>query len=135
MFWRKKPKEKDEDPFRLSFDEGPRASFRVTPAPDRPILFRFSGKTYTVLDISAGGLAIKASALAPGTTLGGTLLLPGRTAQMPCVLVVLQQSAQGVTSCRFHKIRPPDQELIHLYVLNRQKEELAEARLRTKEKE
>ena len=123
MFWKKK-KTKGDDPFGLEFEEGPRYYFRVCPAPDRPVTFQVGGKVYPVEDISAGGFALHAEGVAPGQQVPGLLSLPGADKPIPVVVTVRGVSPHGLVGTEFAKIREGDQELIHLYVLARQKEEI-----------
>jgi hypothetical protein len=127
LFWRKK-KNKEEDPFCLVFDEGPRYYFRVSPDPARPAVFRTGGEAYIVEDISAGGVALRAVGMNPGQLLTGTLHLPGYERPLRVVTMVRGVSPHGVTGTQFSEISEADREMIHLYVLDRQKADLERRR-------
>jgi hypothetical protein len=132
LFWRKK-KSKQTDPFSLVFEEGPRYYFRVSPDPARPVVFRYGEGEYTVEDIGAGGLALRAGGMSAGQSLAGTLHLPGGERPLAVTLVVRGVSPHGVAGTQFAKISEADQEMIHLYVLARQKEDLERRRGQGKE--
>jgi hypothetical protein len=132
LFWKKK-KNKQEDPFCLVFDEGPRYYFRVSPAPGQPVVFRMGGQEYAVEDISAGGVALHAEGMTAGQRLLGTLHLPGGERPLPVVTVVRGLSPHGVTGTEFAEIKESDRETIHLYVLGRQKEDIERRRGQGKE--
>ncbi len=128
MFWKKKKSSKPADPFGLRFDEGPRYYFRVRPAASAPVYFQIGGRRHQVYDISAGGLALWAPDLAQGQQVSGLLHLPTGGRPLPLVLLVRNTGPEGLVGSQFAKIRDEDRELIHLYVLQRQKEEIAEQR-------
>lgn len=128
MFWKKKKSSKPADPFGLRFDEGPRYYFRVRPAASAPVYFQIGGRRHQVYDISAGGLALWAPDLAQGQQVSGLLHLPTGGRPLPLVLLVRNTGPEGLVGSQFAKIRNEDRELIHLYVLQRQKEEIAEQR-------
>ncbi len=128
MFWKKKTSSKPADPFGLRFDEGPRYYFRVRPAPSAPVYFQIGGRRHQVYDISAGGLALWAPDLKQGQQVSGLLHLPTIGHPLPLVLLVRNSGPEGLVGSQFAKIREEDREFIHLYVLQRQKEEISEQR-------
>jgi hypothetical protein len=132
LFWRKK-KNKQDDPFCLVFEEGPRYYFRVSPDPGRPVTFRVGERVFTVEDISAGGVALRAGDMTAGQRLAGTIHLPGGERPLPVVTVVRGVSPHGVAGTQFSEIREADREVIHLYVLGRQKEDIERRRGQGKE--
>ncbi|MFZ5585557.1 MAG: PilZ domain-containing protein [Thermodesulfobacteriota bacterium] len=128
MFWKKKKSSQPDDSFKIEFEESPRYYFRVRPAPDRPVYMQIGGRRHEVYDISAGGLAIWAPELQEGQKISGLLHLPEGERPVPLIMVVRNMGAEGLVGGQFAKIRDSDRELIHYYVLKRQKEEIAETR-------
>ena len=129
MFWKKKKnKPSDDDPFNLRFEEGPRYYFRVTTSAQNPVRFQVAQRFYNVEDISAGGMGLRGPGLASGQRLAGLLHLPGDDSPVPLIMVLCNQSPNGLMGGQFAKIKEQDRERIHQYVLTRQKEELEEQR-------
>jgi hypothetical protein len=129
LFWKKKKdKPPAEDDFTLEYEEGPRYYFRVSTSPRRPVVLQVGDKLYQVVDISAGGLALKGADLVSGQRLAGVLRLPGDQAPVPLIMVLRTVTPDGLAGGQIAKIKEQDRERIHLYVLARQKEELEEQR-------
>jgi hypothetical protein len=126
LFWKKKKPETDlirydsEDlrlAFRYHFKEG--QGFPIT----------FNGKKVTVLDISARGLAFKNQGFQPDDAdtirfslevpnyRGSTLVFAG--------LKILSIDGESVCHCVFEDCPPEQNELLHKYVLEMQKNDLA----------
>ena len=123
MFWKKKKKSNDQ--FDISFDLDRRNYFRVTPPPERKILFKTSQKKFLVHDISAGGLALKGRSGLQGKQLPGIILMPADEEPVPVVLTVLNYiEPKDITTHEFTKMKEPDRERIHQFVLECQKLEL-----------
>ena len=123
MFWKRK---KNNSEFFSCEADDRRASFRVCPSEDEPIVFKSGAKGVKVLDISAGGLSFENSDFVEGDSLVVEFALPGQNMTIAAMLEILSICGQNICHCRFEKIEETAVEEIHQYVLARQKEILNE---------
>ena len=118
MFW----KEKRNNSEMFSFESNDRRSFyRASPLANAPIVFEFGGKKVQVVNISAGGLAFKNKGFKSGDTQTIALLLPRQNVTLAPILKINAIDDQNVCHCQFREIGEDEIELIHQYVLKRQK--------------
>lgn len=98
-----------------------RTAYQVVPDPDDPIILQIEGRLSRVIDISANGFSLPGEIVAPGRRYPFSLDLP--TAQVPIsgYVDVLPHTDAGETECRFVNLSPEDIEVVHHYVLIRQK--------------
>lgn len=129
MFWNKdKKKSKQNDAgFSIDFDLDQRQHYRVEPKKGEPVFFLVAGKRLSVVDVSAGGVAVRATGLKPGQKIKGILQLPHST-PVPLIVEVVKILGGNMIAFEIIKNRPEDEEVIHQYVLTRQKEELERQR-------
>ncbi len=126
MFWRKKkseteiiPDDADElrNAFRYHFKEG------------RGFSILFKGKEVTVLNLSAKGVSFKNNGFKPNDTdsIGFTLDIPNYNGNTSFVaeLKILTIDKDQVCHCNFEQCSSEQQELLHKYVLELQKNDLA----------
>lgn len=119
MFW----KEKQNNSEIFSFESNDRrSSYRVIPSANVSIAFKFGGEKVQVVDIGAGGLAFKKKGFKSGDTQAIELLLPHQNVTLALVLEINTIDDQNVCHCQFREIGEDEVELIHQYVLKRQKE-------------
>lgn len=126
MFWKKGKQKKGRkcgEPFTIDFDLDRRNYYRVEPKRDKPVYLHMAGRRFLALDVSAGGVAVRASGLAPGQRVQGVVYLP-TGGPIPAIMDVVKSIPGKMVAFQFAKIRAEDQERIHQYVLERQKEEL-----------
>lgn len=99
-----------------------RGAFRVVPDPDDPIILQLDGKLTRVVDISASGMSAPADVVEPGRRYPFSLDLP--TSPMPITgyVDVLPKMEQGQLHCRFVDLSADELDMLHHYVLLRQKE-------------
>lgn len=125
---RKGPKNPD-DPFNLTFELDRRSYYRVQPSKDAPVYFKVRGKRFSVVDVSAGGVAYRGEGNeTPGRQVAGVLRLPEPWGPVPVILSVLKRTKEGIVAGRIVKIKEKDRETIHLYVLDCQKKEMEKRR-------
>ncbi len=125
---RKRPNNTD-DPFNISFELDRRSYYRVQPSPEAPVFFKVRGKRFSVLDVSAGGLAYRGQGNeVPGRQVAGVLKLPDPWGPVPLILSILKRTQEGIVAGRIVKIKEKDRETIHLYVLDCQKKEIEKRR-------
>ena len=134
MFWKKKTKNKSSSSLEVDFDPDRREFFRIKPAQDYPVYFRVRGRDLRVADISAGGLALAVKGLPEGKLISGQLILPGYDDPLDISVSILHSGQDRPTACLFQEINEYDREVLHQYVLTRQKKALEEERRLQKEK-
>jgi len=129
LFWKRKKDKKAELPFTLEYEEDQRSYYRVAPKVEEPLFLQTQGRRYSILDVSAGGLAFEGAGFSPGDSLAGLLVMPSGEQPIPIVLTILKALPQkGMIACQFKKIKEEDRERVHQYVLKRQKEDLEKQR-------
>ena len=132
MFWKKKKDKEEALPFTIEYDEDQRAYYRVAPRGDDPLFLKTQGKRYRVLDISAGGVAFEGAGFSPGDSVSAVLQMPPGQAAIPLVMTIVKAQPEHIIAGQFTKINEEDRELVHYYVLKRQKEELDNQRRQSK---
>lgn len=102
-----------------------RRAFRVATGREEPVLFEMDSVRFQVTQISACGLIIQGVQGSLAERKIGRLLLPDWPEPIPVEVVVKRTEEGEVVAVEIEKISRQDQELIHTYVLNRQKTDLA----------
>ena len=119
MFW----KEKQNNSKMFSLESNDRRFFyRVFPPVKAPMVFEFGGEKVQMINICADGLAFKNKGFKSGDTQTIELLLPYQNVTLAPVLEVETIDDQNVCHCLFREIGEDEVEVIHHYVLKRQKE-------------
>ncbi len=132
MFWKRKKDKKEDLPFTVEYDEDQRSYYRVSPKSNEPLFLQTQGKRYSVLDVSAGGVSFQGAGFSPGDSVAGVLQMPSGRPPIPLVLTIVKVLTGTLVAGQFKKIKDGDRELVHFYVLKRQKEELEEQRQQNK---
>ncbi|KMP11738.1 hypothetical protein UR09_02695 [Candidatus Nitromaritima sp. SCGC AAA799-A02] len=130
MFWKKKNKDGDSGKKRMfKMPSETRGAFRVTPSPSAPIMLNVEGTEMKAVDISSGGISFDN---VKNYKLKGTysceIRLPKDTGPIPSKVEILKIDDTNVCRCRVAGLNQDQEDRIHHYVLQRQKEELAEKR-------
>ena len=126
MFWKKKkpPTELLDHP-----SDNQRDAFRYAFRPDQQFSIRFKNKQVTVLNISAGGLAFKNQGFSPYDSdyVHFQLEIPNFLGDpsFSADLRILRIDENDVCHCIFEQCPLVHHELIHKYVLEMQKNDLA----------
>jgi hypothetical protein len=102
-----------------------RRAFRVWTGSEEPVIFEMDSDRYQVVQVSACGLIIQGVGGSLAERKVGRLLLPDWPDPIPVEVVVKRTEEGRVVAVEIEKISRQDQEMIHHYVLNRQKNELA----------
>jgi len=130
LFWKKILKKKDDRKKLFKAPEDVRKSFRVTPAADGPIKIFLDDKSVSMVNISSGGACFKNNNFKPGTLYPAQFLLPDEVEDICVTIEIISFDDDGLCRSRFHDLSPEHEDQIHQYVLNRQKEILAEEKKR-----
>ncbi|ADK84603.1 type IV pilus assembly PilZ [Desulfarculus baarsii DSM 2075] len=128
MFLKSKKANKKAGEIVIEYEEDRRNYFRMDLPSDKPVVIKVEGRQLKALDLSAGGAAALGPPLPQEKPLKAILVLPGAQEPIPMILSSLGQLREGVVRLRFDKIRERDQERIHQFVLDLQKEEMARKR-------
>lgn len=124
MFWKRTRKRHPSQSERSLF-EAPRerrSAYRVTPNPDKPVVFKFAGGVFVAQNISAGGAALVAPELSGKGLFEAQLQLPDEEPEVSLKLEVLRKEAGTVCHCRFIDVPPELENRLFRYVLEREKE-------------
>ena len=101
-----------------------RSAYRVVPNPDDPVILQLDGRLCRVLDISASGFSCPEGDIKPGRRYRFKLDLPTVSVQLNGYVDVLPSHENGHLHCRFVELSADELDLLHHYVLVRQKEAL-----------
>jgi hypothetical protein len=125
LFWKKKNHSQSKDPLHLDYEQDRRRYYRVQPGTETPVVFIYENRTEPLSNLGAGGLAFFSTAgLEANQVLKGQLYLPDAVTPMSLSCEVVEVEVTGLVRARITSISPENRELIHQYVLDRQKEVL-----------
>jgi c-di-GMP-binding flagellar brake protein YcgR len=117
-------KNKSEDSNAFKAPEESRQAFRVSPSPHKPLKVESDDAEATVLNISSGGMAFRSNKFVPGKIYRVRFNLPNDDKPITAKMEILAVGEDKRTRCRFYNLTPEQENQIHRYVLNRQKEDL-----------
>ncbi|MCG8619348.1 MAG: PilZ domain-containing protein [Desulfobacterales bacterium] len=125
MFWKKKKPPAVDTLVEL---DDKRGAFRYVFPPGKRLPMVFKGKPVRVLDLSAGGIAITDEGFKTNDTdtIQLNLSMPnyiGNTL-FKAKVKVLRVTDKGICHCIFENCQAEDNELLHKYVLEMQKQDL-----------
>lgn len=100
-----------------------RDSFRIVPSRDNPLRATLNKKPIEILNISSGGFCCKKTDLEVGKEYFAEVILPPKNNMVSGLVKVLQNDDAHHCRCQFQDLPQVFEDDIHLYVLNRQKEE------------
>ena len=124
MFWKKKTKETGKKLF--TSPEGTRGSFRVYPSKENPIILKVGGTSLNAVDISAGGISFDNKNFKLGATYSMEMVLPQGRGAFKAKTEILKIDDTDVCRCKILGLSPDEEDLVHAYILARQKEEMAQ---------
>jgi len=122
LFWKKKNKSTEDTKIKAPSDH--RGAFRVSPDPDHPLTLHFKGKQINALDISSKGLSFINDGLQARKRYSVHFDLPGESEIISTKLDILRVDEERICHCALKVLTPDQEDAIHRYVLNRQKEDL-----------
>tara|TARA_B100001123_G_C15175029_1_gene972986 strand:- start:691 stop:1086 length:396 start_codon:yes stop_codon:yes gene_type:complete len=125
LFWKKKNKDKDEGKL-FKAPPADRGAFRVYPSKENPVKLKVGETDLTASDISAGGISFDNNNFKLGATYPMELNLPKGKGTFNLQTEVLKIDDQNVCRCKILGLSPEQEDVIHSYILDRQKEEIAE---------
>lgn len=124
MFWKWKRKNEvggsDAPLFEVKRER--RATYRVSPALDQPVVLHLRSQELRVENISAGGLAIGSDCIALTSVAPAVLHLPDGEPDAEVQVEVVRTSDENRKHCRFVALDSDTEDRIHRYVLEREKE-------------
>jgi hypothetical protein len=122
LFWKKKNKPSEGSRIKAPSDH--RGAFRISPDPDNPLTLHFKNKKINALDISSKGLSFTNDGFQSRKRYPVHFHLPGETDIISTKLDILRIDEEQICHCAFNLLTPDQEDAIHRYVLNRQKEDL-----------
>ena len=128
MFW-KKNKDKEKKGMFKSPSEV-RGSFRVYPSDEHPILLKVGDVKLKAVDISAGGISFDNKDFILGEKYPMEITLPKGKGSFKVATEILKIDDTNVCRCKILNLNPNQEDAIHSYILDRQKEEIAEKKLK-----
>ncbi len=102
-------------------DQSTRAAYRVAPDRDEPVILQVEGELARVLDISAGGFSCLCAGLQLGMRYRVLLDLPDTTDPIGAFADVIKVDDGNICRCRLVDLDAEAADLLHRYVLRRQK--------------
>lgn len=134
MFWKKKNKENDGKKRMFKMPTETRGAFRVYPSADAPIVLTIEGKKINAVDISSGGISFNNDDYKLKSTYDCGISLPtdGGGNPIAAKVQVLKIDDTNVCRCTVTGINQEQEDQIHHYVLERQKQELIEKKVKYK---
>ncbi len=99
-----------------------RSSYQVVPDPDDPVILQLDGQLTRVLEVSASGFTSPANVVKSGRRYMYSLDLPTATMSIKGYVDVLPERADEELSCVFVDLSADELDMLHHYVLLRQKE-------------
>ena len=124
MFWKKKSKETGKKLFKNPTET--RGAFRVYPSEENPILLKVGSTALKAVDISAGGISFDNKAFELGAKYPMEITLPKGKGHFKVETEILKIDDKNVCRCKIVGLGPEQEDSIHSYILDRQKEEIAQ---------
>ena len=122
MFWNKKKEEKKM----FEVPEGNRGSYRVYPNDDEPILIKIKGgKTSKAVDICAGGISFPNDSYDIGSTHDCKIKLSRDVEPFAAKVIIHKIDDTNVCRCSITDTGDEQDDMVHHYVMTRQKEDIA----------
>jgi hypothetical protein len=101
-----------------------RRAYRINPSTDEPIHVEIQGKLLEVVDISSGGLSIRNEGLPFKQPFDITFRLPILEEDVVTKMSLIRPGEENIAHGQFVGLSEEMEDLIHKYVLDRQKEDL-----------
>jgi len=122
LFWNKKKEEKKM----FEVPEGNRGSYRVYPNDDEPILIKIKGgKTSKAVDICAGGISFPNDNYDIGSTHDCKIKLSRDVEPFAAKVIIHKIDDTNVCRCSITDTGDEQDDMVHHYVMTRQKEDIA----------
>jgi len=123
LFWKKSNKGDEGSKILLSNPDEGRNSFRVTPSLNAPLQATLNNVPISILNISSGGFRFKKIHFEVEKFYLAEIELPLEKHKISALVELLGNNEEDYCRCRFLDLAQDLEDLLHRYVLNRQKEE------------
>ena len=121
MFWKKKEEKK-----MFEMPEGNRGAYRVYPTDGEPILLKIKGgKTVKAVDICAGGISFPNDNYEIGSTHDCKIKLSRDVEPFAAKVIIHKIDDTNVCRCSIIETTDEQDDMVHHYVMERQKEDIA----------
>jgi len=125
LFWKKK--KSDDAPKQLfKMPAETRGAFRVYPSDKDPVMVVVDGKSLKAVDISAGGISFENIGFKNKATYSMELSLPNSVMEIKVKVEILKIDEGNICRCKMVGMNQEQEDEVHHYILERQKEELIE---------
>ena len=123
MFWKKTTDNNASSKKLFSTPEEVRSSFRVVPQLDAPLIATLNETPISIINISSGGFRFKKIDLEADKFYLAEIIIPLENQKISALVELLENNEENFYRCKFVDLPQDIEDLIHRYVLNRQKEE------------
>jgi hypothetical protein len=123
LFWKKTTENKASSKKLFSTPDEVRSSFRVTPQLNAPLKATLNEIPISILNISSGGFSFKKIDLEVEKFYLAEIVLPLENQKISALVELLENNEEKFYRCKFVDLPQDVEDLIHRYVLSRQKEE------------
>ncbi|MEK9629815.1 MAG: PilZ domain-containing protein [Nitrospinota bacterium] len=124
MFWKKKSKDTGKKLFKNPTET--RGAFRVYPSKENPIILKVGTTALKAVDISAGGISFDNKGFKLGAKYPMEITLPKGKGNFKVSTEILKIDDKNVCRCKIVGLDPDQEDSIHSYILECQKEEIAQ---------
>jgi len=100
-----------------------RSSFRVEPPLDTPLKATLNETPISIINISSGGFCFKKFDLEADKFYLAEIIIPLENRKISALVELLENNEEKFCRCKFVDLPQDFEDLLHRYVLNRQKEE------------
>ena len=123
MFWKKSNKNDAGSKKLFSTPDEGRSSFRVVPQLDAPLKATLNEIPISIINISSGGFRFNKIDLEAEKFYLAEIIIPLESQKISALVELLESTEEKFYRCKFVDLPQDIEDLIHRYVLNRQKEE------------
>ena len=128
MFFKKKKEDSDKKKM-FEIPDTNRGAFRVYPSDDAPILIKIKGgKTSKAVDICAGGISFPNDNYEKGATYDCKIKLDRTVDPFSAKVIIHKIDDKDICRCSITDTTDEQDDMVHHYVLDRQKEEMEQKR-------
>lgn len=123
MFWKKTTDNNASSEKLFSTPSEVRSSFRVVPPLDAPLEATLNETPITIINISSGGFRFKKVDLDAEKFYLAEIIIPIESQKISALVELLEDNDEKFFRCQFVDLPEDMEDLIHRYVLYRQKED------------
>jgi hypothetical protein len=123
LFWKKTTDKNASSKKLFSTPDEVRSSFRVVPQLNAPLKATLNETPISIINISSGGFRFKKIDLKVEKFYLAEIIIPLENQKISALVELLDNTEENIYRCKFVDLPQDIEDLIHRYVMNRQKEE------------